>query len=46
MRKCSIMLALLIVVLVIASQLMKEDENLNQKITIAFDDQKHRIDKP
>ncbi|MGB2759707.1 hypothetical protein [Maribacter stanieri] len=46
MRKCSIMLALLIVVLVIASQFMNEDENSNENLTIAFEEQKHLIDKP
>ncbi|MDF4220011.1 MULTISPECIES: hypothetical protein [Maribacter] len=46
MRKCSIMLALFIVVLLIASQFMKEEGRLNENLAVANKVQDQNFNRP
>ncbi|WP_405411228.1 hypothetical protein [Maribacter sp. Asnod1-A12] len=43
MRRCSLMLVLFIVVVLAASHFMKDEENLNESITVAVEVQEHKI---
>ncbi|WP_282074797.1 hypothetical protein [Maribacter aquivivus] len=46
MRKCGLMLALFIVVLMIASQFMQDEDGLNENMTVVMEVQKRNIDRP
>ncbi len=46
MRKCSIMLALFIVVLLIASQFMQEEEGLSENLTVVLEVQEQNLTRP
>ncbi|WP_170861928.1 hypothetical protein [Maribacter aquivivus] len=46
MKKCGLMLALFIVVLMIASQFMQDEDGLNENMTVVMEVQKRNIDRP
>lgn len=46
MKKCGIMLALFIVALLVASQFMKDEDGLNENMTVAIEVQNQNIDRP
>lgn len=46
MKKCGIMLALFIVALLVASQFMKDEDGVNENMTVVMDVQKPNINKP
>jgi hypothetical protein len=46
MKKCGLMLALFIVVLMVASQFMKDEEGVNENMTMVMEVQKRNINKP
>ncbi|MDP5060803.1 MAG: hypothetical protein NWP64_02690 [Maribacter sp.] len=46
MKKCGIMLALFIVVLLVASQFMQDEDGLSEHMTVAIEVQNQNIDRP
>ncbi|MGO4920339.1 hypothetical protein [Maribacter spongiicola] len=46
MKKCGIMLALFIVALLVASQFMKDEDGLNENMTVVIEVQNQNIDRP
>ena len=44
MKKCGLMLALFIVVLMVASQFMKDEDGENENMTVVMEVQKRNID--
>lgn len=46
MKKCGIMLALFIVALLVATQFMRDEDSINEKMTIALEVQNQNIDRP
>jgi len=46
MRKCSIIFALFIIFLLIASRIMREDENIEENMTVALEVPKHTSTRP
>ena len=46
MKKCGLRLTLFIVVLMVASQFMKDEEGVNENMTMVMEVQKRNINKP
>lgn len=46
MKKCGLMLALFIVVLMVASQFMQDEDGVNENMTVVMEVQKPNIVKP